>query len=48
MRITEFPVNPEAAAAQVALLGKLTTAYTEDGELRVRISGEQAPRKRGS
>jgi hypothetical protein len=38
MKITELPVNPEAAAAQVAVLGKLATAYTDDGELRVRIS----------
>jgi hypothetical protein len=40
MRITEFPVDPKAAAAQAAVLGKLATAYTDDGELRVRISGD--------
>jgi uncharacterized protein DUF6680 len=38
MRITEIPVNPETAAAQAAVLGKLATAYTNEGELRVRIS----------
>ena len=39
MKIIEFPVELEAAAAQAALFAKLATAYTENGELRVQISG---------
>ena len=31
MRVTELPSSPEAAAAQTALLEKISKAYTEDG-----------------
>jgi hypothetical protein len=43
MNVKEFPVTPEAAAAQAALTERMTKAYTEDGGLKV-IASE--PKKR--
>jgi hypothetical protein len=40
MRVVEFPNDPAAAAAQAALLQNMGRSYTEEGELRVRISNE--------
>lgn len=35
MKIVEIPTNPETAAAQTALLQKLATSYTDEGQLKV-------------
>jgi hypothetical protein len=40
MKVVEFPNDPAVVAAQAALLKNMGKSYTEEGELRVRISGE--------
>jgi hypothetical protein len=40
MRVVEFPSDPTIAKAQAALLQNMSKSYTENGELRVRISDE--------
>jgi hypothetical protein len=40
MRVVEFPNDPNVAAAQAALLHNMGKSYTEEGELKVRVSGE--------
>ena len=40
MRVVEFPSDPAVAKAQAALLQNMGKSYTEEGELKVRISGE--------
>jgi hypothetical protein len=41
MRVVEFPNDPAVAAAQAALLQNMGRSYTEEGELRVRISDDE-------
>jgi hypothetical protein len=38
MRVVEFPNDPAVAAAQAALLQNMGKSYTDEGELKVRIS----------
>lgn len=40
MNVKEMPVTPETAAAQAALLDKMTKAYTADGALKIVVSGQ--------
>jgi hypothetical protein len=40
MKIVELPTPPEAAAAQTALLQKLITSYTDEGQLKVILTQE--------
>jgi len=46
INVKEMPVTPEAAAAQAALLEKLSHAYAEDGSLRISVvNGETGAKK---
>jgi hypothetical protein len=46
MNVKEMPVTAETAAAQTALLKKLTNAYAEDGSLRISVVNDQTGAKK--
>jgi hypothetical protein len=45
MKVTEFPTSPEAVQLQTQLTEKMARAYTEDGELKVKITSTPEEQK---